>query len=75
MKSQTNKLIQRQISLAIAITMTLLMNFYEMPFGDNILQPFQFELIFTAAEIRAKKDIACTSAWSLIGSYITELEA
>ena len=34
----------------------------EIHFVGDILQPFQFEPIFTAAEIQAKKDIAGTSA-------------
>ena len=33
----------------------------EIQFVGDILQPFQFELVFTAAELQAKKDIACTS--------------
>ena len=42
----------------------------EIPFVGDILQPFQFEPVFTVAEIPAKKDIAGTSAtafdWLLI---------
>ena len=34
----------------------------EILFVSNILQLFQFEPIFTAAEIQAKKDLAGTSA-------------
>ena len=36
----------------------------EIQLVGNILHPFQFEAIFTAAEIQAKKDLAGTSAWS-----------
>ena len=33
----------------------------EIPFVGDILQLFQFELVFTAAEIQAKEDLAGTS--------------
>ena len=42
----------------------------EIPFVGDILQPFQFEPIFTAAEIQAKMDVVGTIAtvfdWLLI---------
>ena len=34
----------------------------EIQFVDDILQPFQFEPVFTAAEIQSKNDLAGTSA-------------
>ena len=34
----------------------------EIPIVGDILQPFQFELIFTSAEIQAKNYLAGTSA-------------
>ena len=34
----------------------------EIPFVGNILQPFQFESIFTDTEIQAKTDLADNSA-------------
>ena len=34
----------------------------EIPFVSDILQPFQFELVFTAAELQANKDLSGTSA-------------
>ena len=47
----------------------------ETPFENNMLQLFQFQPVFTAAEIQAKRDVAGTSAWSMTGSTITELDA
>ena len=38
------------------------------------MQLIHSEPVFTAAEIEAKKDLAGTSAWSLTGSFITELD-
>ena len=34
----------------------------EILFVDDILQPFQFEPVFTPAKIQAEKDLAGTSA-------------
>ena len=46
----------------------------EITYVGNIMQPFQFEPIFTTAEIQQKKDLAGTSAYFLTSSYITELD-
>ena len=47
----------------------------EILFVGNILQPFQFETIFTAAEIQAKKDLIGTTEKSLPSLDVTELDA
>ena len=46
----------------------------EILFVGDIFQRFQFESVFTAAEIQAKNDFAGTSALSLTGFYVTEID-